>query len=214
MQTNDDIDTQSEVGIIASSSPPSLQNSTNEQKRNRQDSGEEFSFPKNKISHLINVNTVPPNNRFQNLAEVILNDKNVPQAPQSTSKRIITPKVNVITIRTPELEDKLKLFRRFKDEGHCKFTVSPAGIFTRIHPTIIHDYQEIVKLLDSYQVEHILFPNKSNQPLKVVVRGLPIDIDSDYIFEDLKEKTFLVIKVAQLAKFKTGNKMPLYSKYN
>lgn len=103
----------------------------------------------------------------------------------------------------------MSLIENIKVKSRSSFTVSPNGIFMKLYPETSKDYQEIIKVLDELKVKHFLFLNRAIKPLKVVIRGLSIDMDTNMIAEELK-KSFPVIKVAQLIKFKTENKMPLF----
>lgn len=157
-------------------------------------------------------NTVNLNiqNRFGILKEQTLHDKTIPQPPLTVNKRVITPKINVISIKVPNtITEKMNLIESIKVKSRSSFTVNLNGIFMKLHPETAKDYQEIIKVLDEMKVEHFLFLNRTVKPLKVVIRGLSIDMDTIMIAEELK-KTFPVFKVAQLIKFKTQNKMPLF----
>lgn len=176
-------------------------------KRTRDNLGDRFTYQKNKIVNLINITST---NKYATLSEVLLHDRSVLQPTQTLSKRVITPKINVIRVKTPaNINDKMNLIQNIKEKSQGNVTVSPSGIFTKFHPASYKDYEEIVKMLDEAKVEQFLFLNKSTQPLKVIVRGQSIDMDPDMILEELK-KTFPVIKVTQMTKFRTGHKMPLF----
>lgn len=103
----------------------------------------------------------------------------------------------------------MRLIKNIKVKSRSSFTVSPNGIFMQLHLETPKDYQEFIKVLDELKVEHFLFLNRAVKPLKVVIRGLSIDMDTNMIAEELK-KSFPVIKVAQFIKFKTQNKMLLF----
>lgn len=58
MITETDSDNHNHVGISEDSSPPSLPNVAKQRKRNRYALGEDFTLPENKISNLVNVNSI------------------------------------------------------------------------------------------------------------------------------------------------------------
>lgn len=89
---------------------------------------------------------------------------------------------------------------------HCQST----GGFTRLYPASTPDYQLIKQVLDELNIEHFLFPELNASLLKVVIRGLPTNMDVEQIQSDLNKKSLPVIKVAQMASFRTKNKLPLY----
>lgn len=71
------------------------------------------------------------------------------------------------------------------------------------------DYQKMIAKLDSLKVQHFYFPEKSTVPLKAV-RGLDINSDVEELKEDLLKLEFPVLKVNQMEKFNTKQKMPLF----
>lgn len=83
------------------------------------------------------------------------------------------------------------------------------GIFTRMYPKTPKEYQELVRVLDELNIEHFVFPEKNAALLMVDIRGLPLDMDTTLITEELSKK-YPVIKVAQMTIFKTAQKHPLY----
>lgn len=96
-------------------------------------------------------------------------------------------------------------------ENHCSFRITPSGEFTKVFPDTPSDYSKIIAQLDVLDVQHYYFADISVMPLKVVVRGLPIEgVTVETIQETVIEKEFQVLKVAQMVSFKTNKKMPLF----
>lgn len=65
-------------------------------KRAREPVEENFTYQRNKLQNTVNLNI---QNRFGILNEQILHDKSVLQAPLTSNKRVIIPKINVISIK-------------------------------------------------------------------------------------------------------------------
>lgn len=106
---------------------------------NRKRKYDNYSFERNKISHLISP-ALTTKNRFNNMREVLLNDNTVPQAPKTNlnlNKRIPSPKVQSITAKLES--DKKEILDKIDNGGQCKFSIKPAGLFTKIFPDSIKE---------------------------------------------------------------------------
>lgn len=126
----------------------------------------------------------------------------------TNSKRITVPKTRPITIKTtPDMHYVLK---RLGKRDHCNFQAAPSGEFTRIFPTSPEAYTAIVNELEKEEMQHFVVPEKGINPIKAVIRGLPINTSEAFIQDELKDAGYEVIKVTQMTKFKTGHKMPLF----
>ncbi|GFT83993.1 nucleic-acid-binding protein from transposon X-element [Trichonephila clavipes] len=79
-----------------------------------------------------------------------------------------------------------------------------------IQPGSIDDHRDITPLLEDKKAEHYVIDHLANQPIKVVIKGLPVDTDMADIEADLVQKRFAIEKVAQLRKFSTKAFLPIY----
>ena len=59
-----------------------------------------------------------------------------------------------------------------KIKSQCNFKCASSGEFARIFPDTPESYRKIVVTLDDLKIQHYVIPEKSTQPLKVVIRGL------------------------------------------
>lgn len=105
------MDYSNEVIDSGNTEPSPELNARKDTKRSRNELEDGFNFQRNYISNLINVTS---SNRYANLSEVLLHDRSVPQPTQTVSKCVTTPKINVITVKTPE---KIKLIQTIKDKN-------------------------------------------------------------------------------------------------
>ncbi|GFU87641.1 PRE_C2HC domain-containing protein [Trichonephila clavipes] len=60
------------------------------------------------------------------------------------------------------------------------------------------------------KAEHYVIERLANQPIKVVIKGLPVDTDVADIEADLLQKGFAIEKVVQLRKFSTKAPLPIF----
>ncbi|GFX21462.1 uncharacterized protein TNCV_1398761 [Trichonephila clavipes] len=74
----------------------------------------------------------------------------------------------------------------------------------------IDDHRDITALLEAKKAEHYIIDRLDNRPIKVVIKGLPVDTDVADIEADLVQKGFAIEKVAQLRKFSTKAPLPIY----
>lgn len=159
-------------------------------------------------------------NKFSVLNEELLNDESAQQALATDNKGNNQRKEKVFKkIKTPDVrpimaklgKDERTILKKLTTEDQCKFTVAPAGEFTRIFPKTPDAYIAISKKLDEYEVQHILFPERVNsEALKAVIRGLPLDTPPEEIEEELKENGFEVLKVVRMINYRTKKPMPLF----
>ncbi|GFX83862.1 uncharacterized protein TNCV_2546531 [Trichonephila clavipes] len=72
------------------------------------------------------------------------------------------------------------------------------------------DHRDITNYLKEKNLEHYVIDPPSTRPLKLVIKGLPDNIDPEDIKNDLISKGIKIIKIAQLKRFVTKTPLPLY----
>ena len=159
--------------------------------------------------------TLPTQNKFNTLNETVLTGDNSEKhlANNTTNiikptKRISYPKTRFITIK--KNGDLYKLCDLIKVRTQCNFKCAPSGEFARIFPESPESYKTIVAALDDLNIQHYVIPDKSSQPLKVVIRGLDRETQTTDIEAALKALNFTPQKVNQMTNFKTKKPMPLF----
>ena len=73
-----------------------------------------------------------------------------------------------------------------KVKSQCNFKCAPSAEFARIFPDTPENYRKIVVALDDLKIQHYVFPKKSTQSLKVLIRGLNRETHVTDIDEALK----------------------------
>ncbi|GFY66240.1 uncharacterized protein TNIN_287851 [Trichonephila inaurata madagascariensis] len=71
-------------------------------------------------------------------------------------------------------------------------------------------HREITRYLTEKKIEYYVIEPPANRPLKLVIKGLPEDVDPEDIKNDLISKGIKIEKVAQLKKFATKAKLPIF----
>ncbi|GFT47802.1 nucleic-acid-binding protein from transposon X-element [Trichonephila clavipes] len=84
------------------------------------------------------------------------------------------------------------------------------GKYIKVQPGSIDDHRDITALLEAKKAEHYVIERLANQPIKVVIKGLPVDTDVADIEADLLQKGFAIGKVVQLRKFSTKAPLPIF----
>lgn len=109
------------------------------------------------------------------------------------------PKIPEITIEHsesfPELMEQIK--------SVCKTNVSAklSGTFVRLAPNSQEQYEKIIAVLTQSKTEYFITSHRSTRPLKVVVRGLPINTSLERIEEALTNLGYIVLRIAQMKKY-------------
>lgn len=67
-----------------------------------------------------------------------------------------------------------------------------------VTPASEQDYRQMYKLLKETNIEFFTYQLKSEKPLKVVLRGIPVEISTEEIEEELKHKSYPVTKVMRM----------------
>ncbi|GBM42872.1 hypothetical protein AVEN_245699-1 [Araneus ventricosus] len=72
------------------------------------------------------------------------------------------------------------------------------------------DVRKLTDYLDKNKKEYFVIPGRAVKPIKIVIKGLPKDMDLDDIKTELVSKKFRVEKANQLKKYKTGEPLNIY----
>ncbi|GFT69218.1 nucleic-acid-binding protein from transposon X-element [Trichonephila clavipes] len=91
-------------------------------------------------------------------------------------------------------------------EGSLGFPGFVKPVFTKD----TDDHRDITALLEEKGEQFFALIPAANRPQKIVIKGLPITTDIDYIGRDLTSSGFQVLKVAQFTKTKTKLKLPIF----
>ncbi|GBN93966.1 hypothetical protein AVEN_25541-1 [Araneus ventricosus] len=83
-----------------------------------------------------------------------------------------------------------------------------AGEFIKLFCETPNHVRALTDFLD--QKEYFVIPGRAEKPIKIVIKGLPIDMDLEEIKTELISKKFRVDKVNQLKKFKTREPLRIY----
>ncbi|GBM36695.1 hypothetical protein AVEN_202034-1 [Araneus ventricosus] len=163
---------------------------TQGRKRGRVPSNE--AIPSKKLTRS---NSLPLRNKFNVLAN--LPDTGNNQNPTNALSQTKIPKV------------LLKLKQINEIEG-IKRNAKEAGEFIKLFCETPRDVRKLTEYLDKNNKEYFVIPGKVVKPIKIVIKGLPIDTDLDEIKTELVNKKFRVEKVNQLKRYKTSEPLNIY----
>ncbi|GBM85443.1 Nucleic-acid-binding protein from transposon X-element [Araneus ventricosus] len=164
------------------------------------------SAQKNATNKKINSDSIPLQNKFSPLANLPTAESTQDQAINVNQGK--TPKISPITLKKPT--NYRELFRRINEVEKIKCIAKEAGEFLKLHCTTPDDDKKLTDYFDKNQNEYFVTPRKTNKPIKVVIKGLPKETDTEDINEELINKNFRVEKVNQLKKFKTREPLNIF----
>ncbi|GFV28098.1 uncharacterized protein TNCV_677861 [Trichonephila clavipes] len=72
------------------------------------------------------------------------------------------------------------------------------------------DHDGIIKYLKDKNIEFFVIESPLSRPLKLVIKGLPVDIDPEDIKNDLISKGIKIVKATQLKRFISKAPLPIY----
>ncbi|GBM69812.1 putative RNA-directed DNA polymerase from transposon BS, partial [Araneus ventricosus] len=90
----------------------------------------------------------------------------------------------------------------------CK--AKEAGEFLKLFCQTPKDVRSLVNFLDKKGKEYFVIAERAEKPVKVVIKGLPIDTDLDHIKTELTNLKYRVDKVNQLKKYKTREPLKIF----
>ncbi|GFS58114.1 uncharacterized protein TNIN_430391 [Trichonephila inaurata madagascariensis] len=82
--------------------------------------------------------------------------------------------------------------------------------YIKIEAQTADDHRDITNYLTGKKLQYYVIEPPSNRPLKLVIKGLPADLDPEDIKNDLISKGIKIEKIAQLKKFTTKTPLPIY----
>ncbi|GBN59638.1 Nucleic-acid-binding protein from transposon X-element [Araneus ventricosus] len=161
---------------------------------------------KNANNKKINSDSIPLQNKFSPLANLPTAESTQDQANNVNQGK--TPKTSPITLKKPA--NYRELLRRINEVEKIKCIAKEAGEFLKLHCTTPVDAKKLADYFDKNQNEYFVTSRKTNKPMKVVIKGLPKETDTEDIKEELINKNFRVEKVNQLKKFKTREPLNIF----
>ncbi|GBN22410.1 Nucleic-acid-binding protein from transposon X-element [Araneus ventricosus] len=78
-----------------------------------------------------------------------------------------------------------------------------AGEFIKLFCKTPNQVRSLTDYLNNKGKEYFVIPDRAEKPVKVVIKGLPVDMDMEIIKSELQSMNFRVDKVNQLKKYKT-----------
>ncbi|GFQ98211.1 hypothetical protein TNCT_462481 [Trichonephila clavata] len=84
------------------------------------------------------------------------------------------------------------------------------GKSLRVYPQTLLTYQQIRKLIDGEKLEAFTHQLSEDKELKIVIRGMPVDMPIQEIFEDLHSLGITVTECKLMTNRKTGLPIPLF----
>ncbi|GBM19886.1 hypothetical protein AVEN_186156-1 [Araneus ventricosus] len=99
------------------------------------------------------------------------------------------------------------LMKRLNETKNLKCCAKPVGEFMHVFTNSSKDHRDLTDYLTEQSIQYYVIPSRAEKPVKIVIKGLPIDTKTDEIEEGLNSKGFEVAKVNQLRRFR--DKKPL-----
>ncbi|GBM82507.1 hypothetical protein AVEN_91336-1, partial [Araneus ventricosus] len=99
------------------------------------------------------------------------------------------------------------LMKRLNETKNLKCRAKPVGEFMHVFTNSSKDHRDLTDYLTEQNIQYYVVPSRAEKPVKIVIKGLPIDAKTDEIEEGLNSKGFRVAKVNQLRRFR--DKKPL-----
>ncbi|GBN07135.1 hypothetical protein AVEN_231143-1 [Araneus ventricosus] len=97
--------------------------------------------------------------------------------------------------------------QRLNEVQKISCAAKPKGEFMHVFCNSSLNHRKITDYLDTERIQYYVVPPAAKKPVKVVIKGLPIDFSTEEIKNNLTKLNFRVDKVNQLRKFK--DKKPL-----
>ncbi|GBN44716.1 hypothetical protein AVEN_247335-1 [Araneus ventricosus] len=131
-------------------------------------------------------NTLPLQNIFNVLAN--LPDTGSNQDATNAISPTKTPKIPPVTMKKHvNYRDLLKQINEIKG---IKCNAKEAGEFIKLFCETPRDVRKLTEFLDKNNKEYFVIPGQAVKPIKVVIKGLPNDMDLDEIKTELVNKKF------------------------
>ncbi|GBN85226.1 hypothetical protein AVEN_217477-1 [Araneus ventricosus] len=146
---------------------------TQGRKRGRVPSNE--AIPSKKLTRS---NSLPSQNKFNVLANLPDTGKIQDPTNATSQTKIPRPPPPVTMRKPPYYRDLLKQINKI--EG-IKCNAKEAGEFIKLFCKTPRDVRKLTEYLDKNNKEYFVIPGKVVIPIKILIKGLPIDMDLDEI---------------------------------
>ncbi|GFU35978.1 uncharacterized protein TNCV_4190941 [Trichonephila clavipes] len=159
---------------------------------------EDYVFPKKTVKPpLIEKKDINTNNSFEVLDSVMTDVEDV--TPAYKSKPIFM-----------RIFDSYNLVLQYLYRKFPTATNTHAKGYIKIEAQNEKDHEEITKFLKDKNLEFYTIEPPLSRPLKLVIKGLPDDIDPEDIKKDLISKGIKIVKTTQLKRFISKTPLPIY----
>ncbi|GBN98670.1 Nucleic-acid-binding protein from transposon X-element [Araneus ventricosus] len=171
------------------------------QKSRQRNSNEEFEIvQKNKIARKNSNDNIPniiqTENRFNVLAET---------ADPTNEQEVLKPQPVMLKITDNYNLLLQKINREFKGI-HSNL----ANGYIRIHPTDDKSHKGIIDLLRSEKAFFYVVQPASERPIKVVLKGIPPDTNTEVIKQSLEDQNFHPLKIVNLKQQRSRQPLPMF----
>ncbi|GFX75396.1 uncharacterized protein TNCV_1724101 [Trichonephila clavipes] len=164
----------------------------------------DFVFPKktSKIVPVKELEQLKKTNAFAALNTATVDAEDV-SPPKPKIKPIFMKIINSYNLILQELHRSYPTATNTHMRGYIKIETQSSDARAR-------DHRDITNYLKEKNLEHYVIDPSSTRPLKLVIKGLPDNIDPEEIKNDLISKGIKIFKIAQLKKFVTKTPLPIY----
>lgn len=133
----------------------------------------------------------------------------IPPQTMTTAPKILTKRNTIppIVLRDKNKWTNLQTRLRLDKIGYTRAINASEGI--RIYPATDDDYRHMIRLVDNEKVPYHSYKLPEDQNLKVVLRGIPSEYDTDMVTRELTDRHFPPIKTIRLTKTKDGKTIPM-----
>lgn len=194
---------------------------TTKRKIDSDDDDEVQRKPPTKIASQVKRTTPPPQTSNQASSQAASSQAEPEQTTtgrkqdqgQVSKKLINSPPTNIAKIPPIVLVDKEKwmgMSSRLKQAKikYVKARTTKNGI--SVEPASVEDYRAMIKVCAAEKWQHHTYSLPEEKPLRVVIRGIPANTDTEAIKADLQDQGFAPNSVQPMTSRRTKQPMPLY----
>ncbi|GBO23089.1 Nucleic-acid-binding protein from transposon X-element [Araneus ventricosus] len=142
---------------------------------------------------------LPLNNTFAILANLPTED----DTPVATESVNAITKPNIPPIMMRRTQDYRILLKEINEVEKIECKAKEAGEFIKLFCKTPNQVRALTDYLNSKGKEYLVIPERAEKPIKMAIKGLPVDMDMEIIKSELQSMNFRVDKVNQLKKYKT-----------
>ncbi|GFW47282.1 nucleic-acid-binding protein from transposon X-element [Trichonephila clavipes] len=128
--------------------------------------------------------------------------------PGVTAPQNKKPHVPPITI--DNVKNQAALLKHLQEVTKQKLEAKLIGTKFRIYPQTPYSYHQIRRYINENSLESFTYMLPEDKMLRVVIRGLPIDMSATQIVADLEMQGFNIKECPNMQSRKTGQPMPLF----